>query len=31
MIEKLNHLMMEADNQKDKDAIQNLIRQMENS
>ena len=30
MIEKLNHLMTEAESQKDKDAIQNLIRQMEN-
>ena len=31
MIEKLNHLMMEATDQKDKDAIQRLIEQMENN
>lgn len=30
MVEKLNHLMMEATDQKDKDAIQRLIDQMEN-
>ncbi len=30
MVEKLNHLMMEATDQKDKDAIQHLINQMEN-
>lgn len=29
MIDKLNHLIMEANDQKDKDAIQRLIEQME--
>ena len=31
MIEKLNHLMMEAQDQKDKDSIQHLINQIENN
>lgn len=31
MIEKLNNLMMEASDQKDKEAIQRLIEQMENN
>lgn len=31
MIEKLNHLMMEANEQKDKDAIRDLIAQMESN
>ena len=31
MVEKLNHLMMEANDQKDKEAIQRLIEQMENN
>ena len=31
MVEKLNHLMMEATDQRDKDAIQRLIEQMENN
>lgn len=31
MIDKLNHLMMETNDQKDKDAIKHLIEQMENN